>query len=73
MAVGNDGGRLFGVQFHPESTLTEGGFRLLANFLEQTGMAVATERVAQLDADLMRQAGEAGQEPGHDLLRGVSF
>ena len=28
---------LFGVQFHPESVLTEGGHRLLANWLAQTG------------------------------------
>lgn len=73
MAVANDADRLYGVQFHPESILTEGGFRLLANFLERTGLAVAAEHVSNLDADLMRQAGEAMQEPGHDLLRGVSF
>lgn len=28
---------LFGVQFHPESVLTEGGHRLFANWLAQTG------------------------------------
>jgi len=29
---------LHGVQFHPESVLTEGGHRLLANWLEVCGM-----------------------------------
>lgn len=32
---------VWGVQFHPESIMTVGGFRLLANFLELTGHAVA--------------------------------
>ncbi|GAB3674587.1 aminodeoxychorismate/anthranilate synthase component II [Angustibacter aerolatus] len=35
---------LEGVQFHPESVLTEGGHRLLANWLEQCGDAEAVER-----------------------------
>jgi anthranilate synthase/aminodeoxychorismate synthase-like glutamine amidotransferase len=30
---------LFGVQFHPESILTEGGYLLLANFLRIAGLA----------------------------------
>lgn len=29
---------IVGVQFHPESVLTEGGYRLLANWLASTGM-----------------------------------
>lgn len=33
-----------GVQFHPESVLTEGGHRLLANWLVTCGMADAVER-----------------------------
>jgi para-aminobenzoate synthetase component 2 len=33
-----------GVQFHPESVLTEGGHHLLANWLVQCGMSDAVER-----------------------------
>jgi para-aminobenzoate synthetase component 2 len=37
-----------GVQFHPESVLTEGGHHLLANWLVQCGMTDAVERSAGL-------------------------
>ena len=37
---------LHGVQFHPESVLTEGGHRILANWLAMTGDAGAVERSA---------------------------
>jgi len=39
---------LTGVQFHPESVLTEGGHRLLANWLEECGLPNAEERSAGL-------------------------
>jgi len=39
---------LYGVQFHPESVLTEGGHRLLANWLEICGDLGAVERSAGL-------------------------
>ncbi|WP_297081573.1 aminodeoxychorismate/anthranilate synthase component II [uncultured Demequina sp.] len=45
---------LHGVQFHPESVLTEGGHRLLANWLEVCGMPDAEGRSAGL-TPLVRQ------------------
>ncbi len=39
---------LHGVQFHPEAVLTEGGYRLLGPWLEQTGCRGAAERAASL-------------------------
>lgn len=44
---------LYGVQFHPESVLTEGGHRLLANWLEICGSPDAVARSAGL-APLVR-------------------
>ena len=37
-----------GVQFHPESILTEGGHRMVANWLARCGQADALERAARL-------------------------
>ena len=45
---------LHGVQFHPESVLTEGGHRLLANWLEVCGLAGAVEASAGM-APLVRE------------------
>ncbi len=47
-----------GVQFHPESVLTEGGHRMLANWLTAAGHEVPVERVRELE-DAMRTLADA--------------
>ena len=39
---------MHGVQFHPESALTEGGYLMLGNWLEETGLHGAAERAKSL-------------------------
>jgi para-aminobenzoate synthetase component 2 len=44
-----------GVQFHPESVLTQGGHLMLANWLAECGMPAALERASALAADAERR------------------
>lgn len=48
-----------GVQFHPESVLTEGGHRMLANWLRSAGADVAEARVVELENGMRELAASA--------------
>ncbi len=48
MAFAHTSARVVGVQFHPESVLTQGGYRLLGNWLASLGLEGAAERGSEL-------------------------
>jgi para-aminobenzoate synthetase component II len=50
-----------GVQFHPESVLTDGGHRLLANWLAVGGFTVDESRIAELENGVRQLAAAAAR------------
>lgn len=48
MGLAHKSAPLCGVQFHPESVLTEGGYTMLGNWLEPLGLAGAVAKAATL-------------------------
>ncbi|NDZ92960.1 aminodeoxychorismate/anthranilate synthase component II [Streptomyces sp. SID6673] len=48
---------IHGVQFHPESVLTQGGHRMLANWLAVCGVHIDESRVAVLEAEMAAAVG----------------
>ncbi|MFF2276822.1 anthranilate synthase component II [Agromyces sp. NPDC058126] len=48
MGLRHESAPIFGVQFHPESVLTEGGYRMLGNWLAVAGLPEARERAEHL-------------------------
>lgn len=48
MGVRHREARVHGVQFHPESVLTEGGYRMLGNWLAEAGLPTARETAVGL-------------------------
>ena len=57
MAVADHIRGIHGVQFHPESILTRHGYRLLANFLDLTGLPHLGRFADLLDDDVALQSG----------------
>ena len=48
MGVQHESLPIYGVQFHPESVLTQGGYQMLGNWLESIGLSGAAERAKSL-------------------------
>jgi para-aminobenzoate synthetase component 2 len=48
MAVQHKTKPIYGVQFHPESVLTESGYQMLGNWLESVGLKGAAEKAKSL-------------------------
>jgi para-aminobenzoate synthetase component II len=49
MGLRHESAPIFGVQFHPESVLTQGGYRMLGNWLAVAGLPEARERAVHLN------------------------
>jgi anthranilate synthase/aminodeoxychorismate synthase-like glutamine amidotransferase len=73
MAIADERHAIHGVQFHPESILTRHGFRLLANFLDLTGLPHLGRFADLLDADVAGQAASPTSPPSPVPGRVVTF
>jgi para-aminobenzoate synthetase component 2 len=63
MAIADEPSGMYGVQFHPESILTRHGYRLLANFLDRTGLPHLGRFADWFDDDVASQAGPMAADP----------
>jgi para-aminobenzoate synthetase component 2 len=73
MAIADERHAIHGLQFHPESILTRHGFRLLANFLDLTGLPHLGRFADLLDADVAEQASGPTLPPSPPSGRVVTF
>jgi para-aminobenzoate synthetase component 2 len=62
MALRHESLPIDGVQFHPESVLTQGGHRMVANWLRRCGASVDDDLVATLagEVEALRASAFAG-------------
>jgi len=58
MGVRHRDSRVHGVQFHPESVLTEGGYRMLGNWLAESGLPDAARIASGLTPLVSSPAGD---------------
>ncbi len=70
MAIEHTQYPLAGIQFHPEATLTQFGFRLLANFLEISGIELNIESTS-LSVDQMADTEFCFRDPEANSLPAV--
>jgi para-aminobenzoate synthetase component 2 len=56
MGLNHHSAPVYGVQFHPESVLTEGGYQMIANWLEVTGLKGAAEVAKTLSPRMSRSS-----------------
>jgi len=60
MGLRHESAPIYGVQFHPESVLTEGGYRMLGNWHAVAGLPEARERAVHLNP-LVRVSAQPAQ------------
>ena len=68
MGVAHESLPIYGIQFHPESVLTPRGYRIVANFLQLSGVTLDSSRAEQLGERLYKEIAVATSlRPENDI------